>query len=286
MSGLPAVPLQKVAVLGAGNLGSALIGGILKAGIAGPNEIVATVRTPEHAALVASRFHIKVLAGNNLEAIEHAGVVILAVKPKVLPAVLEEIRWGLRDDRILISLVAAFPISLIEQIVGRHLSVFRAMPNIPVLVEEGATAIAHNSHVKAAQRDRVESIFRAVGAVLFLEEHHLHAVTALSGSGPAFVYTVIESMIAAGLSVGLPLEASRQLAAQTVLGAAKLVRDSGMHPAVLKDQVTTPGGTTIAGLERLESSGLRAGFMGAVQAATERSREITQHIVEAEQAKE
>ena len=168
----------RIAVIGAGNIGAALIAGMLNSGASTKDSIVATVRSEERAAALQNRFGIRVLIGNNLAAVENADVVVLAVKPSVMPRIVHEIRWGMRADRIVISLAAAFPIQLIEQILGRDSAVFRAMPNIPMIVEEGAIAVAHNAHVTQAQREIVARIFASVGVVCFVEEDQMHAVTA------------------------------------------------------------------------------------------------------------
>ncbi|MBK7929443.1 MAG: pyrroline-5-carboxylate reductase [Bryobacterales bacterium] len=273
----------RYAVLGAGNIGSAVIGGMLKSGIAVAEQITATVKSEEHAGELAEQFNIRVLAGGNLAAVETADVVILAVKPSVMPAVLQEIRWSLRDGRILISLAAAFPIALIEHLTGRRMPVFRAMPNIPCVVGTGATGIAYNALATEEHKEFVSRIFSAIGVVCFVEEDLLHAVTALSGSGPAYIYMVIEALIAGGLKQGLSHEVSTRLAEQTVLGAAKLVKDTGLHPAILRDQVITPGGVTISAIHELEAHGLRSMLISAVETATEHSRTVTNKIMEKNQ---
>ena len=270
----------RIAVIGAGNIGAALIAGMLNSGASARDSIVATVRSQERAAALQERFGIRVLTGNNLAAVENADVIVLAVKPSVMPRIVHEIRWGLRADRIVISLAAAFPIQLIEQILGREAAVFRAMPNIPMIVEEGAIAIAHNAHVTQAQREIAARIFASVGVVCFVEEDQMHAVTAVSGSGPAYIYMVIEAMIAGGLKMGLSHDTATRLAEQTVLGAAKLVRETGLHPAVLKDQVITPGGVTISAIHELEKHGLRAMLISAIETATVHSRAMSASIIE------
>ena len=264
--------LKKITVLGAGNIGSALIGGILKAGVTSRAHLVATTRSEAHAAELARRFSIRVTAGDNRKAVEFGDVIILAVKPNTLPSVLEEVRDVLRGDQILLSLAASIPIALIERLAAKQMSVFRAMPNIPVVVEEGATAVSFNGMATQADRDLIEGIFRAVGVCCFVEEENMDAVTALSGSGPAYIYMVIEAMIAGGLKTGLSREISTKLAEQTVLGAAKLVRETGLHPAILRDQVITPGGVTISAIHELERHGLRAMLISALETATNHSR--------------
>jgi pyrroline-5-carboxylate reductase len=271
---------KKIAVLGAGNIGSALIGGILKAGVTTREHLVATTRSEAHAEELTKRFGITATAGGNRKAVEFGDLIIVAVKPTTLASVLEEVRDVLRSDQILLSLAASIPIALIERLAARQMPVCRAMPNIPVVVEEGATAIAFNSMATEADRDLIAGIFRAVGVVCTVEEENMDAVTALSGSGPAYVYMVIEAMIAGGLKTGLSREISTRLAEQTVLGAAKLVRETGLHPAVLRDQVITPGGVTIAAIHELERHGLRAMLISALETATNHSRNKSRALMD------
>ena len=262
----------RIAVLGAGNMGGALIGGIVNR-VARADQVVATTRTPERAAELAGKYGIVCTAGGNREAAEGADLIVLAVKPGTLPKVLTEIRDALDERKILLSLAASFSIAMIERLIVTRMPVFRAMPNIPVVVEEGATAVAANAAVTEEQRKLIEDIFRSVGAVVFVEEEMMHAVTALSGSGPAYIYMVIEAMIAGGVKMGLSREVSTRLAEQTVLGAAKHVRETGLHPAVLRDQVITPGGVTISAIHELERHGLRAMLISAIETATRHSEE-------------
>jgi pyrroline-5-carboxylate reductase len=270
---------RRIAVLGAGNIGSALIGGMLNSGIASRDRLRATVRSDERAREVAEKFSVPVSAGGNREAARESDVIVLAVKPSTLPRVLEEIRDVLREDQVLVSLAAAVPISLIEQLIEKRLPVFRAMPNIPVVVNEGATAIACNAAGTAEQRAFVESIFRSVGYATFVDEELMHAVTALSGSGPAYIYMVIEALIEGGLKMGISREVATRLTEQTVLGAAKLVRETALHPAILKDQVITPGGTTISAIHELEKHGLRSMLISAIETATNHSRDRMQALL-------
>lgn len=271
---------KRICVLGAGNIGAALIGGILQSGVADREHLTATDASSERAQEVAQRFGIQVTVGGNRQAVSAADVVVLAVKPYTLPAVLAEIRESLRTDHILISVAAAVPIALIEKLAGRRLPIFRAMPNIPVVVDEGATAVASNGAGTAEQRDLVQRILSAVGYVTFVEEDLMHAVTALSGSGPAYVYMVIEALIEGGLKMGLSRAVATRLTEQTVLGAAKLVRETGLHPAILKDQVITPGGVTIAAIHELEKHGLRSMLISAIETATAKSRYLTQTLMD------
>jgi pyrroline-5-carboxylate reductase len=270
--------MKRIAVLGAGNIGAALIGGILKGGVADREHLMATDLNAERVQEIAERFSIAVTIGGNREAVQAAEVIILAVKPYTLPGVLVEIRDVLRDDQILISVAAAVPIALIEKLIARRLPIFRAMPNIPVVVGEGATAVTSNGVGTAEQRRLVESILAAVGYVVFVEEEMMHAVTALSGSGPAYIYMVIEALIEGGLKMGLSRAIATRLTEQTVLGAAKLVRETGLHPAILKDQVITPGGVTISAIHELEKHGLRSMLISAIETATSQSRRLTESL--------
>jgi pyrroline-5-carboxylate reductase len=270
--------MKRIAVIGAGNIGAAMIGGILKSGVADREHVIATEASPERAEEIAARFSISVRVRANREAASWAEVIILAVKPMTVPEVLQEIREELRPEQILISLAAAVPIGLIEKLVQKRMPIFRAMPNIPVVVDEGATAVATNGAVTPEQRRLVEQIFRAVGYVVFVEEDMMHAVTALSGSGPAYIYMVIEALIDGGLKMGLSREVATRLTEQTVLGAAKLVRETGLHPAILKDQVITPGGVTISAIHELEKHGLRSMLISAIETATLQSRRLTESL--------
>lgn len=261
-------------------MGASLIGGVLKAKVTSREHLVATTKSRDHAEKLAERFSIQVTAGGNRAAVEQSDVIIVAVKPSTVPPLMDEIRDALRDDQILISLAASLPLGLVEKLAGQPMPVFRAMPNIPVVVEEGATGVSVNSVATAADRELVEGIFRSVGVVCFVEEENMDAVTALSGSGPAYIYMVIEALIAGGLKMGLSREISTKLAEQTVLGAAKLVRETGLHPAILRDQVITPGGVTISAIHELERHGLRAMLISAIETATDHSRKRTKALME------
>ena len=267
-------------MLGAGNMGAALIGGMLKAGVVAAGNLTATTRSDVSAGKLSERFSIVATAGGNQDAARMADIVILAVKPTSIVNVIHEIRDGLRESQLLISLAASLPLAVIESELPLLMPVFRAMPNLPVVLEEGAIGICHNAIATRTQRDLVESLFRAVGVVAWVEDEQMDAVTALSGSGPAYVYIFIEAMIAAGLKMGLSLDVSARLAEQTVLGAAKHVRDSGLHPAILRDKVITPGGVTIAAIHELERHGLRSMLISAIETATLHSRQRTNALRE------
>jgi pyrroline-5-carboxylate reductase len=269
----------KIAILGAGNMGAALLGGLLKTGRSA-DDLIATTASEERASYLKALYpHVTILAKGNERAAQDADALILGVKPATVPKVVDEIAPFLRANQIIISLAAALPMSVVEKRAGVPLAVFRAMPNIPVVVEEGAIALCCNAAATAEQKNFVEQMFKAVGVVCFVEEDMMDAVTALSGSGPAYVYMVIEAFIAGGVKMGLSREVSTRLAEQTVLGAAKHVRQSGMHPAILRDEVITPGGTTIVAIHELERHGLRSMLISAIETATKHARERAAALV-------
>lgn len=271
---------MKIAILGAGNMGAAMLGGMLRTGAVDKANAVATVRSPERATALRQKLGIKVTAGGNKAAAAQADLIVLAVKPGTVPKVVEEIASVLRPDQVLLSLAAALPLAVMEKRVRQPMAMFRAMPNIPVVVEEGAIAICANSLATKANWETVEALFQAVGVVCRVDEDLMDAVTALSGSGPAYVYLMIEAMIAGGVKMGLSREIATRLAEQTVLGAAKHVRESGLHPAILRDEVITPGGTTIIAMHELERNGLRSTLISAIESATRHAKERARALVE------
>ena len=271
----------KIAVLGAGNIGGALIGGIVKSRLAQPQDVVSTDAREDRRRELEEQWKIQTLpTSENRKAAKGRDIVILAVKPPIVPAVLNEIRGTVRKTQIVISVAAGVPLSFIASVLGNQIPLFRAMPNIPVVIDEGATAVAGNGATTPEQLEIVGKIFGALGVVAFVEEAQLDAVTALSGSGPAYIYMVIEALIDGGKKMGLSHDVATRLTEQTVLGAAKLVRQTKVHPAVLRDAVVTPGGTTIAAIHELERHGLRSMLISAVETATARSKEIGAQIVE------
>lgn len=262
-------------------MGAALLGGLLKAGHE-IGQIVCTTGSEERAGILRERHPgLRVLPKGNCEAVRGADLIVLGVKPYAVPKLVDEIAQELNESQVIISLAAALPMAVIERRVnGLQMPVLRAMPNIPVLVEEGAIALCANEFATLAHRDMVEQLFRAVGVVVFVEEDMMDAVTALSGSGPAYVYMVIEAFIAGGLKMGLSREIATRLAEQTVLGAAKHVRQSGAHPAILRDEVITPGGTTIVAIHELERHGLRSMLISAIETATKHARDRSAAFVQ------
>jgi len=285
---------RTVAVLGAGNIGSALISGLLEAKVLKPEKLLAADISETQLAALSKRHTIRVIQGGNREAAEQAGVIVLAVKPYMVGIVLDEIREVLRPDQILISVAAGVPIEFIESHLAKPKTkttakstaskakarqpIIRAMPNIAMTVHASATALCANQAASKEHRRTAEQIFQSVGTVAWVAEEKMHAVTALSGSGPAYVYLILEGLTAGGVNMGLPHDVARALALQTLLGAAKLAQKTGEHPAALRDRVTTSGGTTIAGLAELERYGVRSALMEAVEAATERSEHLSRKL--------
>jgi pyrroline-5-carboxylate reductase len=268
-----------IGFIGSGRMASALLEGILRAGIAPAGDIFLTDKIAKAAEELAARTGANA-RGSNAEVAGAAGVLILCVKPGDVPAALREA--GDLSGKLLISIAAGVPLRRLQEWAPGSPRLIRVMPNTPALIGKGAAAYAAFAAGEGAAGDGVteedlavaDRIFGATGIVARVKEELLDAVTGLSGSGPAFVYTVIEAMADGGVLMGLPRDTALRLAAQTVLGAAAMVLETGLHPAQLRDQVASPGGTTIAGLEALEDAGLRAALIGAVRAATERSGEL------------
>ncbi len=265
----------QIGFLGAGAMGEALAGGLIHSGLA-PEQLRAA--DPDPARRKRFEEELGVATAPAEDVVARSGLVVLAVKPAVVPALLEQLS-ALDDERLArplwISIAAGVPLRRIQAALPPGARVIRAMPNTPAQVHAGATAFCAGSGVDDEDRAAARALFEAVGSAWEAPgEDLLDAVTGLSGSGPAYVFVLLEALADAGVRVGLPRQAAQQLANQTVFGAAKLALESGTHPAGLKDQVTSPGGTTIAGLERLEAGGLRAAVYEAVAAATRRSREL------------
>jgi len=253
-------------------MASALIGGVLEAGIASAAEISASDRYPAAVRALEEARGIRGVAGNR-ELAEGAEIVMLCVKPGDALEALASVKEVLAG-KLVISIVAGLTLNRLEEAAGEGVRVIRVMPNTPALIGAGAAALSRGRVATEEDAEAARRIFGAVGHAVEVKEELLDAVTGLSGSGPAYVYLFIEALADGGVRMGLPRQLALELAAQTVAGAARMVRESGEHPAVLKDQVTSPGGTTIAGLEALEAGALRAAVIRAVRVATERSREL------------
>ena len=262
----------KIAILGAGKIGESLIAGLVSSGW---TELIATARREERLAELAERYGIETTL-SNADAVRGAAVVVIAVKPQDIDALLSEIADAVSSSHTVISIAAAIPTALIERHLGDEIPVVRAMPNTPATVHEGMAGIAAGSHAREEHLAIAEDVLAHVGRSVRVQESHMDAVTALSGSGPAYFALLAESMIEAGILLGLSREVSTDLVVQTMLGTAKLLRDEKMHPVELRETVTSPGGTTIAAIRELEQAGVRAAFFNAIQAAMKRSRELAE----------
>ena len=263
--------MARLAVIGAGMMGEALARGLLAAGWTPSDLILADVRT-DRLDVLAADLGVGT-AGDNAEAASKAEAVLLAVKPQDAPAALESLRHTGRDLGI-VSIVAGLRTQEVEERVGSEPSVVRAMPNTPARVGKGVTALTRGRYTLDATAELASAVFSTVGPVVWTAEHHLDAVTALSGSGPAYVFLVAEALIDAGVLAGLPRDVSTRLAIQTLLGSARLLAETGETPEALRAGVTSPGGTTAAGQRQLERAGVRSAILEAVAAATARSKEL------------
>src|SRR5215216_6792860 len=262
--------MTRLALLGAGKIGEALLAGLVSSGW---SDVVATSRREERVAELRERYGIEATT-SNLEAVAGARVVVLAVKPQDFEALLGEVGPAITDEQTVLSIAAAVPTSQIEARLGATVPVVRAMPNAPSTVHEGIAGLCAGAHARDEHLDLAEEVLTHLGRVVRLAEPAMDAVTAVSGSGPAYFALLAEAMIEAGILLGLSREISTQLVVQTMLGTAKLLRDEKMHPVDLREAVTSPGGTTIRAIRELERAGVRAAFLNAIQAAMERSQEL------------
>jgi pyrroline-5-carboxylate reductase len=263
----------RIAVLGAGKMGGILLQAFLKNNLLHAEQLIATVQHPDRAQALSAQFGVEVDT-DNLAAAKQADVILLGVKPIQVPAVVNEIAPALTPKKMLLSFAASVKTSAIEDAAGCNLAVVRAMPNTPAMLAAGITALCPGRFVSPEQMATAQRIFSTVGRTVVVDEKHMDAVTGLSGSGPAFMYIVIEALAEAGVNVGLPRDVATLLAAQTVYGSARMVLETGYHPALLKDQVTTPAGCTVDGILELEEGGLRVTLIKAVKRATMRAREL------------
>ncbi|MGH7164155.1 MAG: pyrroline-5-carboxylate reductase [Nitrospiraceae bacterium] len=266
---------KQIALIGGGNMTEALVVGLIKGGLAIADQIHATDILPARRSHLQDRYRIRV-GSRNAEAAAHADVVILSVEPQVLDEVLDGIAAVILAGTLIISVAAGYPIRRVATHLKQDLKIIRAMPNTPSSVSEGITALTLGAGVTADEARMARAIFESVGKVVEVEERLMDAATGLSGSGPAYVYVMIEALADGGVKMGLPRPVAELLAAQTILGAARMVLETGEHPGRLKDRVASPGGTTIAGLHALETGRLRATLISAVEAATKRSQELGQ----------
>ncbi|MCW2844436.1 MAG: pyrroline-5-carboxylate reductase [Nocardioides sp.] len=263
----------QTAILGAGVMGETLLSGLVRAGRRVDKLLVGEKRA-DRARELEERYGVAVVS--NAEAARKADTVVLVVKPQDMGALLEEIAGELRPGQLVVSLAAGITTAFIESRVPAGVAVVRVMPNTPALVDEGMAAISPGSHCDDQHLAEVETLMASVGKVVRIPERQQDAVTAISGSGPAYIFFVVESMIEAGVHLGLPRATATELVVQTVVGSAKMLRETGTHPTVLREQVTSPAGTTAAALRELEIHRVRAAFLAAMEAARDRSRALAE----------
>jgi pyrroline-5-carboxylate reductase len=268
-----AIDKRRVAVLGAGTIGEALIAGLLSDGWRKPGEIVATGRREERIEELRGKLGIEATL-SNADAVAGAALVVIAVKPQDFDVLLDEIAPAVSTEQTVLSVAAAIPTTSIEARLAEGVPVVRAMPNAPSIVHEGIAGLCAGASADEAHLALAEEALAHLGAVVRVAEPYMDAVTAVSGSGPAYFALLSEAMIEAGILLGLAREVSTQLVVQTMLGTAKLLRDEQMHPVELRERVTSPGGTTIRAVRELEQAGVRAALLNAIQAAMDRSREL------------
>jgi pyrroline-5-carboxylate reductase len=261
-----------VAILGAGVMGETLVSGLIRAGRSS-EDVVITERRADRAAELSRKYGVK--AVENAEAVAIADTVVLVVKPQDLAGLLDEIRDHVRAGALVVCIAAGITTNFVEQRLPAGVAVVRVMPNTPALVDQGMAAISPGSHCDPAHLSRAEALLSATGRVLQVPEHYQDAVTAISGSGPAYIFYVVEAMIEAGVLLGLPRSTSTELVVQTLYGAATMLRETGEHPTVLREQVSSPAGTTMAALRQLDDHKVRAAFLTAMEAARDRSRELS-----------
>ena len=260
-----------IAILGAGKMGEALLSGVLRAGRR-PSELMATARREERGALLRERYGIEIVT--NAEAAATADTLVLAVKPQDMGALLAELGPHVPAGRLVISMAAGIPTGFIEDRLGEGVPVVRVMSNTPVHVDEAMSVISAGSHAGEEHLKLAEELLSPVGKVLRIPESQQDAATALSGSGPAYLYFLVEAMVDAGILLGMPRAAALEMVIQSAVGAAVMLRDSGEHPVLLREAVTSPGGTTIAAIRELEKHGVRAAVLEAIEAARNRGREL------------
>ena len=278
---------KKIGFIGGGNMAEAMIKGLLSASFIEAKNVFVSEPSEAKRDTLHAEYKIKVSADNR-ELVKKCDIIILAVKPQIVQKVLRDIASLVGRDKLVISIAAGVPIAIMDDVLrggkNKKFSIVRTMPNTPALVQEGVTAIASGEHVRKIDVKIAHRIFEAVGRTVDVEEDQLDAVTGLSGSGPAYIFMLIEALSDAGVKMGLSREVANTLTIQTVLGSAKLARESGKHPGELKDMVTSPAGTTISGLHALEEGSLRTTLMNAVEDATLRSRELGQIALNARPA--
>lgn len=264
---------RRVAVLGAGKMGGILLQAFLKSKVLEPDQILATVEHADRAGQLSAQWGVEV-STDNVAAASAADLIIIGVKPVTVPELVRQIRPALNKNKLLISIAASVRTTAIEQAADMEIGVVRAMPNTPSMLGAGIAALNRGKHATDEQLEMASFLFTTLGRTVVVEEKHMDAVTGLSASGPAFIYIILESLAEAGVKVGLPRDIATLLAAQTTFGSAKMVLETGYHPALLKDAVTTPAGCTIDGILELEEGGLRVTLIKAVMRAAQRAKEL------------
>jgi pyrroline-5-carboxylate reductase len=260
-------------------MGEALVSGLVQSGSAGPANIICTDVREERLEELRTRYGVRT-THSNAEAVAQSEVVIYAVKPQLMAEVLKETADQLDMSKLVISIAAGVPLRAIESLLQKQLRLIRVMPNIAASVKESATALSAGKHAQKEDVELALAIFNSVGKTVFLRENYLmDAITGLSGSGPAYIFIIVDALADAGVKMGLSRKDAQYLAAQTVLGSAKMLMETGEHPGQLKDRVTSPGGTAIAGIHTLEKGGLRTTLINAVEAATQRSKELGEMMI-------
>jgi pyrroline-5-carboxylate reductase len=260
-----------IAILGAGKMGEALLSGLLRAGVA-PSEVIAAARRTDRTDALRDSYGIAVSGA--AEAARMADTLVITVKPQDMAALLDEIAPSVSAGQLVISVAAGITTGFIEARMGADVAVVRVMSNTPVLVDEAMSVISAGRHADERHLRRTEELLRPVGKVARIPESQQDAATALSGSGPAYVYFLVEAMVDAGILLGMPRSSALEMVKQAVYGAATMLRESGEHPVILREAVTSPGGTTINAIRELERHGVRAAFLAAIEAARDRSREL------------
>ena len=267
---------RKVAIIGVGKMGETLLKGLLKNKLIERENLSGSTAEKELSEKVSKKYKIKTYVDNNREMVQEKDIIILAVKPQIVKEVISEIKEVVTKEQLLISIAAATSTSYLEECLEKKVPVIRAMPNTPALINEGMTVLCPGRYAEESHLQMAKAIFGAVGLVEVIQEEELmDAVTALSGSGPAYAYVIMESLTEGGVRMGLPWELAQKLSAQTLLGAAKMVLKTGTPPALLKEAVTTPGGVTVDGLMELEEGGIRVALIKAVSRTTEKSKELS-----------
>jgi pyrroline-5-carboxylate reductase len=269
---------KKIGIIGTGNMGEALISGLVYSRSSVPENIICSDIRKDKLKLVKEEYGVATTK-NNLDVVKASEIVIYAIKPQIIASILRETADCLDMSKIIISIAAGVPLAAIESCLNKDLRLIRVMPNIATFVKEGAAAIAPGKHALKNDLKVSQAIFNSVGRSVIIEESLMDAITGLSGSGPAYIFLIVDALADAGVKVGLSREDALFLSSQTVLGAAKLLMDTNEHPGRLKDKVTSPGGTAIAGLHTLEEGGLRTTLINAVEAATKRAHELGEMMI-------